>query len=166
MKLRAEIGDESVDVELTDSGGEITAAIEGREYKLILSRPEPGVYLLKNDDSIYEVTVSDKAGDLNTVLNGIDTEIRIIDPRQFRGAGSSDGAMNDGKAEIKTAMPGKVVRIIAAAGQEIAKGDAVIVVEAMKMQNELRSPKDGIVKEFHVTEGQTVAAGELLAVIE
>jgi len=63
-------------------------------------------------------------------------------------------------------MPGKVVRILLEAGSEVKKGDGVLVVEAMKMQNEMKSPKDGIVRELRSTEGSTVNAGDVLVVIE
>ena len=63
-------------------------------------------------------------------------------------------------------MPGKVVRILKAVGDEVAKGDGVIVVEAMKMQNEMKSPKDGVIKEIRVAESDTVGAGDILVVIE
>ncbi|MBA2621364.1 MAG: biotin/lipoyl-binding protein, partial [Acidobacteria bacterium] len=72
----------------------------------------------------------------------------------------------DGAAEIKTAMPGKVVRVLAVEGAEIKAGDGVLIVEAMKMQNEMKAPKDGIVKEIRVVEGATVNAGDVLAIIE
>ena len=63
-------------------------------------------------------------------------------------------------------MPGKVVRLIASVGDAVEKGDAVMVVEAMKMQNELKAPKTGIVKEIRVKEGCTVSGGDILAVVE
>ncbi|REJ79531.1 MAG: hypothetical protein DWQ47_02075 [Acidobacteria bacterium] len=63
-------------------------------------------------------------------------------------------------------MPGKVVRIIAKEGDEVVSGDGVIVVEAMKMQNEMKSPKDGAVKKILKQEGETVNAGDVLVVIE
>jgi len=63
-------------------------------------------------------------------------------------------------------MPGKFVRLIASVGDSVGKGDAVLVVEAMKMQNDLKASKAGIVKEIRVEEGSTVAAGNVLAVIE
>ena len=86
---------------------------------------------------------------------------RIIDPKRLRSAGDNHDHM-DGRAEIKTAMPGKVVRILVESGAEVAKGDGIIVVEAMKMQNELKSPKDGIVREIRAADGDTVNAGEVL----
>jgi biotin carboxyl carrier protein len=63
-------------------------------------------------------------------------------------------------------MPGKVVRIVAEVGQEVKIGDSIIVVEAMKMQNEMKSPKDGVVKEIRAENGATVNTGDVLAVIE
>ena len=63
-------------------------------------------------------------------------------------------------------MPGKVVRILKAVGDEVESGQGVLVVEAMKMQNEVQSPKHGRVAELRVSEGQTVNAGEVMAVIE
>jgi len=92
-------------------------------------------------------------------------EVAIIDPRQLSRT-SSEHAHGDGLAIIKAAMPGKVVRILVQAGDSLSKGEGVIVVEAMKMQNEMRSPKDGIVKEIRVTEGATVNSGDVLVVIE
>jgi biotin carboxyl carrier protein len=63
-------------------------------------------------------------------------------------------------------MPGKVVRILAAVGQHVQAGQGVVVVEAMKMENELRAPRSGVVKEVSVQEGTSVEAGALLAVVE
>ncbi len=63
-------------------------------------------------------------------------------------------------------MPGKVVRVLVEQGAEVQTGDGIIVVEAMKMQNEMKSPKDGIIKEIRFTEGATVNAGDVLAIIE
>jgi biotin carboxyl carrier protein len=92
-------------------------------------------------------------------------EVTLVDPKRLRGAGAAGGS-TDGLAEIKTLMPGKVVRLIAQPGDEVAKGDPVLVVEAMKMQNDLKSPKAGVVKEIRVVEGATVGSGDVLAVIE
>ncbi len=83
----------------------------------------------------------------------------------MRSAAVAGGDLS-GAAEIKTAMPGKIVSILARQGAEIKQGEGVIIVEAMKMQNEIKSPKDGIVKEIRVAEGATVNAGDVLAVIE
>lgn len=168
MRLQAQIGAEARHVEIKRDGERVFAIVDNREYELEASEPEPNVYLLKHDGRVHEVFVSpgSKAGEPVLVsTNGRDIEVTLIDPKRLRGAaGGSDHG--DGHADIKTAMPGKVVRIIVPKGASVEKGDAVLVVEAMKMQNELRSPKDGIVVEIRAAEGTTVAAGEILAVIE
>jgi biotin carboxyl carrier protein len=73
---------------------------------------------------------------------------------------------HDGAAEITAQMPGKVVRVLVEAGQEVATGAGVLIVEAMKMQNEMNSPRAGVVASVNVSAGDTVEAGQLLATIE
>jgi biotin carboxyl carrier protein len=63
-------------------------------------------------------------------------------------------------------MPGKVIKLLAEKGTAVQAGQGLIVVEAMKMQNEMHSPKDGVVARIHVAEGATVAAGQTLIVVE
>lgn len=89
----------------------------------------------------------------------------IIDPRAWRGR--KHGAVEvEGRQEILAPMPGKVVRVLAAAGDAVEAGQGLLVVEAMKMQNEIRSPKSGKVERLLVKEGQNVNAGEVLAWVE
>jgi biotin carboxyl carrier protein len=63
-------------------------------------------------------------------------------------------------------MPGKIVRVVAAAGQEVRAGECLVVMEAMKMENEIRSPRDGRIKDVLVKEGQAVESGALLILVE
>jgi biotin carboxyl carrier protein len=168
MKLQAELNNEKHEIEIKRDGEKVFAAIDGRSYELEASEPEPNVYLLKTEGKVYEIFVSPQknAGEPFQVrVKNNEFEINLIDPKRLRGAGAG-AEHGDGVAEIKTAMPGKVVRILAEVGAEIKQGDGVIVVEAMKMQNEMKSPKDGIVKEIRFPEGATVNAGDILAVIE
>ena len=168
MKLNAELNNEKHAVEIKRDGDKVFAEIDGRRYQLEVSEPEAGVYLFKNGSKVYEVRVAPgvNPGDPYSVrLGSNEVDIRIEDPKRLRGSGG-DHQHGEGVAEIKTAMPGKVVRIIAEAGATVQKGDGVIVVEAMKMQNEMKSPKDGVVKEIRVAEGKTDNAGQVLVIIE
>lgn len=161
MKLQAKIDGEKLDVEIVRGDGNVTATVDGRKYSLGFSQPEPNIYAFRNGSQLTEAFVSPG----KVVVSGHEFEIDLIDPKRLRGSGvESDSA--EGIAEIKTAMPGKVVRILVTVGDKVQKGDGVLVVEAMKMQNEMKSPKDGIVKEIRTTEGSTVNAGDVLAVIE
>lgn len=166
MKLIVEIEGEQKEVSVTREGGRVLATVSGREYELEASEPETNVYLLKSGNRVIEFTVLDRSDGMFSVTTG-DTgfDAAVIDPRKL-GGGSAAGGTADGVAEIRTQMPGKVVRVLVAEGDEVATGDGVIVVEAMKMQNEIRSPKDGIVREIRAGEGKTVNAGDVLVVID
>jgi biotin carboxyl carrier protein len=168
MKLQAEIGDKRHEIELSRTGETVNAVIDGRSYDVEVSEPEPGVYLIKNGGKVYEAYVAPTSRldqPKKVTIRGREFEVRLIDPKRLRGfAGVGEHA--DGLAEIKTAMPGKVVRVLLEPGVAVEKGGGVLVVEAMKMQNELRSPKAGTVKEVRVSEGDTVSAGDILATIE
>jgi len=91
--------------------------------------------------------------------------IRVIDPKRLRST-QSDSRHDHGAAEIVAPMAGKVVRILVAEGADVAIGAGILVVEAMKMQNELKTPKAGTVVSIQAEAGATVNAGDVLAVIE
>jgi biotin carboxyl carrier protein len=167
MKLQAQIGDTLHAIEIKRDGETVFAKVDEREYELEASEPEPNVFLLKYAGKVHEFYVAPAALGSPQIISSrhADVEVSLIDPKRLRGSGIA-GASADGLAEIKTMMPGKVVRLIAGVGDSVEKGDAVMVVEAMKMQNDLKAPKAGLVKEIRVSEGSTVSAGDVLAVIE
>jgi len=166
MKLKAEIGGEQRDVEIVRDGDVLTAVVDGRRYSLEVSEPEPNVWLLKNDGAITELSVFESAKGISTVRSGANTfDVRVIDPKRLRGSETGAGA-GEGSSEVKTAMPGKVVRILVAVGDTVIHGDGVIVVEAMKMQNELKAPRDGTIKEIRFSEGENVNAGDVLIMLD
>jgi biotin carboxyl carrier protein len=162
MKLIAELNNEKYHLEFKREADKVFAKIDDREYELEASEVEPNVYLLKHNNQIYQIYVAPN-GIVNVGNNQF--EVSLSDPKRLRSSASGEVA-TDGIAQIKTAMPGKVVRILVEEGAEILQGDGVLIVEAMKMQNEMKSPKDGIVKEIKVAEGATVNAGDVLAIIE
>ncbi len=163
MKLQAKIDGEKLDVEIVEQDRKTRAVVGGREYELGVSQPERGVFALRNGHKMTEAFVSPDGKQV--VIGGHEFEVEIADPKRLRSAGS-DSEHVEGVAEIKTAMPGKVVRILIEVGAAVEKGDGVIVVEAMKMQNEMKSPKTGTVTKINAAEGDTVAAGDILVVIE
>jgi len=90
---------------------------------------------------------------------------QLRDPRALRGRKAA-GSGAEGPKKITAPMPGKVVRILAPAGSEVEQGQGVIVIEAMKMQNELKAPKSGKVVKVMFAEGATVNPGDTLAIVE
>ena len=98
-------------------------------------------------------------------LNGTSYEVAVRDPRSLRSR-KRTGSTGDGPQKLVASMPGKVMRILAREGDEVSAGQGIIVVEAMKMQNEIRSSKAGTLKKLLAREGLNVNAGEVLAIVE
>ncbi|HJU29299.1 MAG TPA: biotin/lipoyl-containing protein, partial [Candidatus Binataceae bacterium] len=98
---------------------------------------------------------------------GAATHVTLVDTaRRARRSTSSTRSHPGGRVEMKAMMPGRVVNVLVKPGDEVAERQGIVVVEAMKMENELKTPKAGKVIEVKVAAGQTVEKGELLVVIE
>ncbi len=173
MKLTAEINGKQMSVHLErheEAGGRrfITANVDGRRLELSASEPEPGVYVLLSDHRVFECRVIMGAeGELYEVrVRNRVFRVALLDPKRLRAQGQSTGGGASGAAIIKAPMPGKVLRVLTEVGATIEAGEGVLVVEAMKMQNELKTAKAGRVVELRVAAGATVNAGDVLAVIE
>lgn len=166
MKLQAEIDGQTHSVEIKRDGSRVLALIDGRTVDAEVSEPEKGLFLFKMDGRVIEAYAG-PFGDGRSIVSvgGRDLEVMITDPKRLRGSASGTGEAH-GHAEIRTAMPGKVVRILKTAGENVTKGEGIIVVEAMKMQNEMKSPRDGTIGDVRVAEGDTVGAGDVLVVID
>ncbi len=162
MKFIAEVNNEKHDVEIKRVGDLVFAEIEGRKYELEATQPESNVWLFKLGGKIFECHVGQ---DNNVTIGNNEFDVKLIDPKRLRGSGVGD-LLADGIAEIRTAMPGKIVKVLVEIGEEVVAGDGVIIVEAMKMQNEMKAPKDGIVKEIRFNAGETVNAGDILLIVE
>jgi hypothetical protein len=103
-------------------------------------------------------------GGLHVRIAGRDFAVEVRDPRAWRG--SRGGLLEaEGRQQIAAPMPGKIVRVLIAAGDVVEAGQGLLVVEAMKMQNEIRAPKNGTIERVFVSEGQAVSAGEPLLVV-
>jgi len=130
------------------------------ERTALVEMPEPGVYSVILDGRSYEVRIEGNA----LVVDHYRFDIEVTDPREW--SPKSRGRTGDGVQTIAAPMPGKIVRVLVAAGDEVKTGQGLLVVEAMKMQNEMRAPRGGRVLTIAALEGATVVAGEVLATIE
>jgi biotin carboxyl carrier protein len=120
--------------------------------------------ILLNGQSI-EIMVTPSPGDkLNLQTGSQEFIAEVIDPRTWGGRRHGN-VEAEGRQQIVAPMPGKVVRLLVQAGDHVEAGQGLLVVEAMKMQNEIRSPKSGTVERVLAREGQPVNAGEVLCVV-
>ena len=143
--------------------GHLTVTIDGVAAAVDIRRTAGG-YSLLLDGQVVEVAVTDGGTRGELVVHLPSGSVPVsIDASRRRGKTAKHA---DGEQRITAPMPGRIVRILASAGDEVELRQPVIVIEAMKMENELRAPKAGRVKEVAVEAGASVEAGRLLIVIE
>lgn len=168
MKLRTELNGQQCELTLELRGSTVTADICGRKYQLEVRQSDEQAMLLFESGRVFEFRINPHHASHNVfdvTVRGNNHLVTVIDPRRLRTDEDSD-RHHHGTAEITAPMPGKVVRVLVEAGQEVEAGTGLVVVEAMKMQNEMKSPRAGAVVSIKVAAGDTVEAGTLLAVIE
>ena len=160
MTARVLVNGKALPVTIARRGDTWAFEIEGQRADASVTQPEDGIYHVLLDGRSYEVRV---AGD-RMDINGHELHVVLDDPRDAP-AGGADGSVH-GRQSIAAPMPGKVVRVLVAEGEEVERDQGMVVIEAMKMQNEMKSPKAGRVTSVSAKEGATVAAGDVLAVVE
>jgi biotin carboxyl carrier protein len=167
MKLHATVGDYEGDVDIRVEGSRVFAVVDDRTYELDLRRSANNP-LLVVAGRVFDCRVDGDPDSGLPVDVSVGTEryaITLTDPRRLRSA-TAAGALAGGAARIMAPMPGKVVRVLVEAGAQVEAGDGIVVVEAMKMQNEMKSPRAGKVVTVNIELGATVNGGDVLAVIE
>jgi len=164
VKLKIQLGGRMRDVEITREGRRFSGTLDGRPVEADAVEVGPGIYSILKDGAAFEVRVERAAAGLTVVVGGTRLDARVLDPRQWQGR--RGGAVEvEGRQQIVAPMPGKVVRVLVRQGEKVEAGRGLLVVEAMKMQNEIRSPKTGTLERLLVSEGQAVNAGEVVAVV-
>lgn len=124
----------------------------------------PGVFSVLLGSRSFNVSVV-ASGESFEIWTGAERHVISFADARDRPAKSKKSTAH-GPRELRAQMPGKVIKLLVAQGAQVEAGQGLIVVEAMKMQNEMKSPKDGVVSKIHAAEGATVAAGEILIVVE
>lgn len=166
MKYEIRIGDKPSTVELNREAAQWKIALDGQSIAADAVEVSPGVFSILLDGASHEVRVSPAPGGTLRILSGMEEfTAEIVDSRSWRGR-RQGGLEVAGRQPVLAPMPGKVIRVLRKAGERVEVGGGILVIEAMKMQNEIRSPKSGVVESMAVQEGQAVNAGETLAWIE
>ncbi|MGA2421440.1 MAG: biotin/lipoyl-containing protein [Candidatus Acidiferrum sp.] len=166
------------EIVLTGSGGKETRIVrlqrEGDTWRAIVDgnplhadavEVAPHTFSILLDGQSYELRVTPLPnGNLRIQSAHAEFTAEVLDPREWRGR---HGALEvQGRQQVAAPMPGKIVRILVKAGDRVELGQGLVVVEAMKMQNEIRSPKSGTVEKIVAKEGETVSAGDVLVWVD
>lgn len=166
MKFWVTLEGHDAEVECQAEGERLWVEVEGRRLEADFRRlPDGEVYSLLIEGRSHEVRVATTGGGLEVTLDGSTVPVEVRHPlekllqttRQARHAGHGE--------TVVAPMPGLVVTLRVKAGDLVTPGQAVVVVEAMKMQNELRAPRAGTVERVAVGEGETIENGDLLVVL-
>jgi biotin carboxyl carrier protein len=165
MILEIGSGTDKVAVEITSDGGRKNIRLGGTDMLCDWVRLADGHYSLILDGSVFDLAVDvDTETCVVTSRAGI-CSFRIVDPRRSRSKQRSEEGRS-GVQRIYADMPGKILRILVGEGDTVAQDQGLLVLEAMKMQNEIRAPKSGVVKEVIATPGNIVNTGDFLLSIE
>lgn len=164
MKLRVDVGDESLLLNLGDDGRYSLIANSEQTGAASVIEVEPGVYSVILDHRSFRVHVAKKPGGFEVSAGSNRYFIAFSDPRDAAVDRTKNGA--DRPVEIRAQMPGKIIKLLAEEGATVTAGQGLIVVEAMKMQNEVKSPRDGTLVRIFAVEGGTVSAGDPLLIVE
>jgi len=168
MKYRVRIAEEDIELEIRHSGDATDVVIGDRVLTADVVRIAGSpVYSLVLDGRSHEVSVHGRNGRFELVIGGENYDAHVMDERALRIAEATGDVGEQQSGETVLApMPGVVVGLSVAVGDTVTPGQGVVTLEAMKMENELKSAVEGVVKEIKVEVGQGVAQGEPLVVIE
>jgi biotin carboxyl carrier protein len=146
----------------------IEARIEDRVYTLEILQVEPQGYWVKWGDLSFDVSVAECPEGTAVTIGSHRILVDLADdrPQALRATPKSEARSHDGKVDLRAPMPGKIVRTLVNEGEVVRANQGLVVMEAMKMQNEIRTPKAGVVTSLNVREGAPVNAGDILATVE
>lgn len=165
MKYSVTVNGRPLEVELVERLGRVHVKVGGREFDVQYDEvDELGQVVVNHGGRSYGLSIEGDANDVAITLAGHHYAVKLEDERE-RAARAAERAAGRGGGTVTSVMPGVVVEVLVKAGATIAKGEPLLILSAMKMQNEIGAPLDGTVKEVHVTPGTAVSAGAKLVTI-
>lgn len=165
MKYITTVDDETYEIEINEAG---EIRVDGERLPAdFMAVAEQSVYSLLLDNHSFEAHISPGPAGLEVLLRGQRYNVEVEDERSrlLRRVGGAEAGPS-GTFQLKAPMPGMVLAVPVEEGQEVAKGDDLIILESMKMQNELKSPRDGIVTRVRVQPGDSVQQNAVLIVVD
>ncbi len=161
MKYVTIINERRFEIEV-DSDGRVL--IDGEERDVDFLNLGGSLFSLITENKSFEAVIDDDEGRIDVMMRGRQFEAQVLDERAMLLM-QRRGGMEDSSGEVLAPMPGLIVAVTAKLGAAVAKGQTVIILESMKMQNELKSPIAGLVRAIHAEAGQAVDKNDLLVEI-
>ena len=165
MKYYITVNGRAHEVELTERLGELLVEVDGQSLDVSYEEVDNlGQVALLADGKSFGVSIEGGAQHVFATIAGHQYEVEIEDERE-RAAHAAEKAAAKGGGPVKSVMPGVVVQLLVAEGDSVEEGQSLLILEAMKMQNEIAAPAAGTVKKVHVAEGQAVGSGDPLVTL-
>jgi biotin carboxyl carrier protein len=165
VQFRGTDGPKTRNVELQRVENAWQVFLEGERVSADVAEVAPDIFSVLLNGRAFEIRVFQEFdGVLQLQIGGEEFVAEVMDTRAWRGRHSA--AQVEGRQQIVAPMPGKIVRVLVQQGETVVMGQGLLVVEAMKMQNEIRSPKNGKVEQLQAREGQSVNTGEILGWVD
>ena len=165
VNLIAKIGEKLFPVEVERAGSGYRVRIDGGWVSVDMTSPNASMRSLRFEDGTQYLIVHHREGPRHELSFGDATvHLEMHDPLAMKRRRQQDEMAGDDS--VRAVMPGRVVRVLVDVGSEVTKGEGLLVIEAMKMENEIQAPRDGRVAAVHVAAGQTVEGGSDLVQIE
>lgn len=162
MKYVTLINDHSYEIEIDHDG---SVLVNGQERDVDFLNLGGDLFSIITEHRSLEAVINDDEGQIAVMMSGRQFEAQVLDERAMLMM-QRRGALTIGSGEVKAPMPGLIVAVTTARGASVAKGETLVVLESMKMQNELKSPIDGVARAIHVEAGQAVDKNDLLVEIK
>ena len=162
MKYVTVINDETYEIEI-DNDGAILVNGESRDVDFL--NLGGSLYSIITENKSLEAVIDDDEGKIAVMMDGQLFETQVLDERALLLV-QRRGGLGVSSGDVQAPMPGLIVMVTVEEGQEVAQGDTVVILESMKMQNELKSPVSGVVKSIQAESGQAVDKGDLLVEIK
>jgi biotin carboxyl carrier protein len=159
------VGGKSHRLQLEKAAGAWLCHLDGKVVHIDAVIPRRDVLSLIVDGRAYEIKREKTATDLHMWVGSTRFAVELRDPRSLRSRQKAAGD-EKGPRQILAPMPGRIVRVLVAENSDVEAGQGIVVVEAMKMQNEIKSPKKGIVKKLSAAPGTAVNPGDVLAIVD
>ncbi|MBI2985873.1 MAG: biotin/lipoyl-binding protein [Deltaproteobacteria bacterium] len=167
MAFIAKLGERNYTVRIEEVGKSLyRVAVDGNEFLVDGKKTGFTNYSLIVDNRSFEVDVDISEDEYRVLVDGRNYRIQLVDERRLRLGGVQSGIQPQGRQKVSVPMPGKVIAVLVGEGERVEKGQGLVIVEAMKMENEVRSPVAGEVREVRVKPGDALEAGAVLAVVE
>jgi biotin carboxyl carrier protein len=166
MKLVAVLREQAVPIEITRTNDDFSLTLNGKTFSVNAIRTTQQSLSLIVEGKSYEVGLEKKGNRYSVYFYNDTIYLNLYEARKYKATELAKKPVTSGPFSVVAPMPGKIVKITAVENQAVSEGEPLLIMEAMKMQNELKAPRAGVVRQLHVKEGEPVSPQQVLLILE